>query len=318
MANGVYWVGTDNNIWVRDNKGTRNVGRAINTFDQGFDSAQISAQGYSKIADPLPGGIKSQVVQPGYTYSAPKPVYAPKLDIAGLNARARSAAEAAVNPYYTKALNDYLEKEAFQRQIQQKQTETNIQNLEDQLTQTLEQNEITKKRTGEDVAINMERLATAEDEFQTDSGQAFDAARIAEARRAAIAGTTGGTAGAAQEALQIKNATAESRQTRKFQEQREQQELFKNRTFEDIIRSGEQAKTTKEKGVKQAQFDLDAFIKNQALEEKSYRNELEKSRLESIQSNQQAQASLLFTNWLAGIADPAKYLAAVQTYGGLF
>lgn len=263
------------------------------------------------------GTQAGSTVQGGYGYSAPAPVYAPKLDIAGLQAQARKSAENAVNPYYTKALSDYLEKEAFNRKTQEAQTQTNITNLEDSLKQTLEQNALTKERTGQDVATNEAQIARSEDQFQTDSGQAFDAARIAQARQAAISGTTGGTAGASQEALQTKNAVTEQRQVQQFKDQFDQQELFKNRSFEDIARSNAQATTNKEKGVKQAQFDLDSFIKSQAFAEKETRNSLEKSRLESIQANQQSQSALLFSNWLAGISDPAKYLAAVQTYGSL-
>lgn len=326
----VYWVGQDGNIYLKDSSGTRNVGAANGTglamgqknnyglqaggFESNSLGQSVQAQ---RIADPNPGN-PSSVVQSGATYSAPKPVYAPKLDIAGLNAQARSAAENAVNPYYTKALNDYLEKEAFAKQQQQSQTDTNIKNLEDTLTQTLGQNATTKERTAQDVATNQGQIARTEDQFQTDSGQQFDAARIAEARRAAIAGTTGGTAGANQESIQNKNATTESRQEQTFQDQKDQQELFKGRTFEDIATSNANATTSKEKGVTQANFDLDSFIKNQALEEKATRNDLEKSRLESVQSNAQAQSALLFSNWLSGISDPAKYLAAVQTYGSLF
>jgi hypothetical protein len=316
--NGVYWIGQDNNVWAKDNSGTvKNQGQLLKAYDQGFDTNQLSAQGYNRIADPNPGN-PSTVIQAGATYTAPKPVYAPKLDIAGINSQARSAAENAVNPYYTKALNDYLEKEAFQRSIQEAQTKTNVKNLEDTFNQTLDQNATTQRRTGEDVGTNLAQVARAEDQFQTDSGQAFDAARIAEARRASIAGTTGGTAAAGQESLQTKNATTEQRQEQQYQDQRDQQELFKNRTFEDIAKSNATATTSKEKGVSQANFDLDNFIKSQALDEKSARNDLEKSRLESIQSNQKSQASLLFSNWLAGITDPAKYLAAAQTYGGQF
>lgn len=318
MANGAYWVGNDGNIYTKDGSGVKNQGKAIKTTDTGFDSSLLSAQGYTKIANPGNPGGTSSVVQPGSTYTAPKPVYAPKLDIAGMNAQARSAAENAVNPYYTKALNDYLEKAAFSRSVQQKQTETGIKNLEDSLANTLEQNAVTQERTAQDTTTNMDQIARTADQFQTDSGTDFDKARIAQARAAAVAGTTGGTSAAAQQDLQAGNATAETRQTQQFQDQKDQQQLFKDRTFEDITHSNSQATTSKEKGVKQANFDLDTFIQNQALEEKDTRNSLEKSRVQDVAANSQSQASLLFSQWLAGISDPAKYLAAAQTYGGMF
>lgn len=264
------------------------------------------------------GGQSGQVLQPGASYSAPAPVYAPKLDIAGLNARARSSAENAVNPYYTKALNDYLANEAQQRTIKQQQTDTALKNAEDALKLTQEGNATTGARTAEDVATNLGQINQQADQFQTDSGTAFDASRIAEARRAALAGTTGGTAAASSEALGAKNATDEARQTEVFQQHRDQQELFKSRTFEDIATSNKNAGDATEKAKTAANFDLDTFIKNQAADESNKRNDLEASRLQSIQENTQSQQGLLFSQYLANIADPAKYLAAIQTYGGLF
>lgn len=260
----------------------------------------------------------TSVVQPGATYTQPAPITAPKLDVVGLQAQARTNAENAVNPYYTKALEDYLAKEAFNKTTQEQQTQMDIKNYEDSLKNVLEQNTITGERTAQDVAKNIGDINTKADQFQTDSGQSFDAARIAEARRAAVAGTTGGTAAAGQESLQTNNATVEQRQTDQFKEAKAQQELFKNRSFEDIARSNAQATTSKEKGTKQAQFNLDTFIKNQQFDEKQTRNELEKSRVSDVANNQQTQQSLLFYDWLSKISDPLKYMAAVNTYGGAF
>jgi len=266
-----------------------------------------------------PSATATSVVQPGVSYyQPPAPVTAPKLDIVGLQAQARTNAENSVNPYYQKALSDYLAKEAFNKSVQEQQTQTAITNYEDTLKNILEGNATTGERTTQDVAKNIGDINTKADQFQTDSGQAFDAARIAEAKRAAVAGTTGGTAAAGQESLQTNNAITEQRQTDQFQEAKAQAELFKNRTFEDIAKSNAQATTSKEKNVKAAQFNLDTFLKNQQFDEQQTRNDLEKSRLGDIATNQQSQASLLYYDYLSKISDPLKYLAAVKTYGGAF
>ena len=205
------YVGNDGGI----NMGALNKAGGVESNYKGQSLNVKGAQNainelYSKYLG-LTGG---STVQQGASYYSPPTVYAPKLDVAAMNAKARSQAENAVNPYYTKALNDYLEKAAFAKATEEEQTKTNIKNYEDTLAQTLAQNETTKTRTAQDTALNEAQIARTEDQFQTDSGQAFDAARIAEARRAAVAGITGGTAGASQEALQTKNATQE--QTRKL------------------------------------------------------------------------------------------------------
>lgn len=51
----VYWVGNDGNIWVNQNGITRNYGKAIKTYDTGFDSETICMDGGTRIDDPNPG-----------------------------------------------------------------------------------------------------------------------------------------------------------------------------------------------------------------------------------------------------------------------
>ncbi len=248
---------------------------------------------------------------------APAPVYAPKLDVASLNAKARSAAEGAVNPYYTKLLNDFLGEQSFKRQTEQKQYETNVTNLQDSLKQTLEQNAITKTRTTEDVAQNVTDINVGADEFQQDTGQEFDVARQEQARELAAGGLTGGIGAQKRAGAQEQRNTQESRQEKKFQAARDQQALFKGRTFEDLLKSDVNKTTETEKGKKQAKFDLDNYIKGLEFSEKQTRNTLEEQRLQRIAAEQQNQAKLLFNNYLAGISNPAQYEAAVRTYGSV-
>lgn len=241
-------------------------------------------------------------------------VYAPKLDVAAISAKARAAAEGAVNPFYTKQLTDFLAKQAAQKQQQQTQYQTNIKNMEDTLKQTLEQNAITGARTGEDVAQNIAEVNQTADEFQTDTGQDFDQARLEVARQA----STGGLGAQKTEGAQAARNTQESRQVQKFQTAKQEQELFKSRTFDDLARSGKLAKEGTEKGKAAAKFDLDSYIQNAGFVEKETRNQLEQQRLQAIGQEQGNQSKLLFNQYLAGISDPAKYEAAVRTYGGAF
>lgn len=255
---------------------------------------------------------------PSYTpppaYSAPAPVYAPKLDLAAINAQARQSAEGAVNPYYTKVLNEFLTQQASKRQQQQTQYETNVKNLQDQLKNTLEQNDITKGRTTEDVAKNEADINQTADQFQTDAGQAFDANRLELAKDA----STGGLGAQKTEAATTARNTQEKRQEQKFQQHREQQELFKTRTFADLARSGDLAKIASEKGQTQAKFDLDSYIQNQGFDEQAQRNSLEKQRFSDIATEQARQSKLLFASYLQKISNPAQYEAAVRTYSGSF
>lgn len=248
----------------------------------------------------------------------PAIVRPPKLDFAAVQAKARADAEGAVNPYYTKQLNDFLAQQAAQRQQQQTQYETSVKNLEDQLSNTLAGNEISRGRTTEDVAQNVADINQSADIFQTDTGVAADANRIAQARELAQSGLTGGLGAQQAETAQTQRNTAEKRQEQEFQKQRQQQDLFKTRTFEDLARSGELATKATEKGKTAAKFDLDAFIQGQGFEEQNTRNSLESNRLEAIGREQGNRSKLAFNQYLANIRDPAQLLAASQIYGGAF
>lgn len=249
----------------------------------------------------------------------PAPVYAPKLDVAAINSQARSAAENAVNPFYTKQLNDFLAQQSAAKQQQQTQYDTNVQNLQDTLKNTQEANALTQQRTAEDTATKLGQVNTANDQNQVDTGNQFENARLAEAKAQATNGILGSGAGNRQTAVATtaRNST-EQTQNDQFQAQRDQQNLFKSRTFADLAKSNEQAATAETKGEKQAKFDLDSYIQNAGFTEQNQRNQLEEQRLQRVASEQQNQAKLLFNNYLAGISNPAQYEAAVRTYGGSF
>ena len=54
MENTVFWIGTDGNVWFKDASGTRNVGRPIKIYENGFDAQLLSAES-NQIQDPNPG-----------------------------------------------------------------------------------------------------------------------------------------------------------------------------------------------------------------------------------------------------------------------
>lgn len=241
----------------------------------------------------------------------PPQVYAPKLDFAAVSAQARQAAEGNVNPFYTKTLNDFLTQQAAKRQQQQTLHDTNVQNIEDTLKQTLEGNDISKARTAEDVATNQAQINTTADQNQTDTGQAFDASRLALAKTA----STGGLGAQQLEAAQTNRNTSEQRQEEGFTQKRQEQELFKTRSFEDLARSGALAGTSAEKGKKAANFDLDTYIQNAGFTEQDKRNELEQARLQAVSGEEDKQQKIITNNWINSIADPAQRQAALQAYG---
>lgn len=248
----------------------------------------------------------------------PPVIRPPKLDYAAVQSQARASAEGAVNPYYTKQLNDFLAQQSAQKQQKQTEYDTSIQNLQDQLKNTIEGNQISQTRTAEDVAQKQADINQGADQFQTDTGQAFDANRIAQARQLAAGGDIGGLDAQQQEGAQLQRNTAEKRQEQQFQQQRNAQELFKTRTFEDLARSGDLATQAEAKGEKAAQFDLNSYMQNAGFAEQNKRGELEAQRLQAVAAEQQNQAKLAYQRYLANIRDPAQLAMASQIYGGAF
>ncbi len=242
------------------------------------------------------------------------PVYAPKLDIAAINAKARKQAEGAVSPFYTKLLNDFLSQQSFNKKQQQSLYDTNVKNIQDTLDQQLETNKLTGERTTQDVAQNEAEIAQNADEFQVDSGQAFDQARLEQAKGS----TTGGLGQQKIQQVQAARNTEESRQVQKFQVAKQQQQLFKSRTFEDLSRSTDTATKGAGKAKAAAKFDLDNYIKTAGFTEKNKRNDLELSKQQDITNKAQGYAKDAFNKYITNIANPAQRVAAAQQYGGSF
>lgn len=249
----------------------------------------------------------------GSGYIAP-----PKLDTAALFANARSAAEGAQNPLYTKYLNDFLTQQSAQKQQQQTSYDTSIQNLRDTLKNTLQGNEISGQRNLEDANNKIGDINTQSDQYQTDSGTAFDTARRQDAVKQASQGLLGSGLGNQSTTLaQGDRNTQEARQGADFQRQKDQTALAEGRTFEDLARSGTLATQGEAKGEKAAKFDLDNFIQNQGFDLSNKRNDLEVQRLGAIQGDAQNRAKIALNDYISRITNPEQKLAAVQLYGGL-
>lgn len=249
----------------------------------------------------------------------PAPVYAPKLDLAAINAQARAAAENNVNPFYVKSLNDFMTQQASEKAQQQAQTATNIQNLKDTLTNTQNANAVTGERTTADTATKEAQAAEQTDWRQTDQGGQFDMDRIAMAINQGKSGLTGsGIAAGQQGAAQNKFNTTESRQATTDAEQKAQTELSKARTFEDLATSNKLAGESETKGESQANVDLTNFITNQGFQATAQKNDLEQKRLGAVANETQAQAKLLINKFISSIANPAQRQAAVNAYGNAF
>lgn len=143
MAQAVYWVGANGNIYFGDGKGggVKDLGKAVKTWDNGFDSVQFSADA-KRIADPnQPKGLGAATQAPsgggGYVAAAPPPP--PPLNMAAINNtqlaldQLPAILDAALRAEATRrdnALRGFNDQEAAQRKQYNESTVTNQQNYD--------------------------------------------------------------------------------------------------------------------------------------------------------------------------------------------
>lgn len=187
---------------------------------------------------------------------------APKLlpfDYMGTLSTAKQQASNAINPIYQQKFNTFLTQA---RVNEQRKTEdyNKVNTLADELLKnSLEGTQTTRTRTGEDVQTATNQINDAAGNYQTDQGLAFNNARLALARTGNV-GSGLDVQGANQQAAT--QNTAEGRQIQSYDIQKQAQQLYKTRTYEDLsktdVLSGRQNTLTKE----QNQTDLNRFIQD--------------------------------------------------------
>jgi hypothetical protein len=246
----------------------------------------------------------------------------PYFDIAGSYANARQKAENAVNPVYVKKLNDYLERKKVQQNRAIQDRDTTQKRLDEALSEALTGSQIGRTRTSEDVERNVESINNQEDFFQTSEGTAFDRAIRALSGQVAASGmaTSGLGQQQIQEAQTDRNLES-GQQVEQFTGQREAQEIFKTRTFEDLGRADESATKKTAIGKEDAQRSFDRYIEDLDYEEKSTRNTLESERLLSMLQETGNQQRLSFNDFIASLtgqgARSQDIAEAIRVYGGV-
>jgi hypothetical protein len=237
----------------------------------------------------------------------------PKLlnfDYSGAGARARAAAESAINPYYTKRLNDFVTEQTRKRNVEQQQAQMSHEELNTGLTNALQESGINRARTGEDTALKLGQIADTSQNYQQDTGQQFEQQRTERSGQLAQSGLTTSGLGAQQmTADQTARNVQEGRQTKEFQAQTAATNLFKTRTFEDLARSDKlttEQTAFKNKGV---DFSLKNTIDALNAEEQNYRGENEYKRLNDIVGESARQYQGILGQFLA---DQAAHGARAQ------
>ena len=249
--------------------------------------------------------------------------YQPKLpsfDIMANYKKSRRRAEKAVNPLYKKYMDNFLDDQKTQRRIKRGQVDLSKESTAGELARTLGQGQIDRTTTAEDRRISLEDLGQSEDQMQVDTGRQFDTDRRSLAEATAAAGTidTGVGRGTIYEAKNQRNLD-EGRQVAEYQNQREAKQLFANRTFDEIARGDTNAQQIASQRDKEADFDLDSYLDELAMDKRQFKLSNEADRLADVatQSQQYAQAGTQqFLSSLAGSGwRPQDVALAYQVYG---
>ena len=275
--------------------GNYNYGSAMDAANQNYQNEMLRLQ-----------RMQLELARPGTAL---------KYDINSAMNTARAQAGSQLNPYYQDQLNLFLKAEALKRGQEQTMNQMNMRNIEDTLGQTLESNATSRTRTAEDTGIARQATNTQEDQMQTDTGTAFDDARIEQARQLFVQGMTTSGAGARQMGkTQADRNLAEQRASEQFDLTRAAQDLFQNRTFEDLAKGDQYAQLTATKGREKATGDLASFRAKQDVYKETTTKAMEMERQRAVD---QAAGNIYTTNlqnWISGIGDTKTRQATREAY----
>lgn len=168
---------------------------------------------------------------------------------------------------------------------------------------TLQDNQVNRVRTAEDTTKAIENINQAEGIYQTDEGQAFDQNYRQVAEQLAASGAAGTGLGKQQTSDMIRLRNVQNqRQLDEFQGQREAKQLFKDRTFEDLLRGDQRAEQLAANSLKGAKFDLDSALEDIAIDEDNNKFVYEIERGNNATERGMSIYDTNVNNWLAGLS----------------
>ena len=244
----------------------------------------------------------------------------PNFDILANYNKAKQTATAAVTPLYNKKLNIFLEGQGIKKDTKQKTTALARENSAIGEQTALEDNNVSRVRTGEDLANVLSSIGTNRENFLTDDAQQFDDARRALTEETAAGGAidTGLGQQGIDRQLRDRN-TAAGRQTDEFNNQEAAKQLLATRSLADLSISDTRSTQKRGQEDKATQIDFDSYMNSLANEETGFRlsNDLDMAlEIARQTSSNQQQGVAQFIAGLAGQGYRAQDIAlAKQVYG---
>lgn len=224
-------------------------------------------------------------------------------NVADASAKARAAAEQAVNPYYTQQLNKYLQQEQLTQQRAQQDAATGNTQIDQALQDALDASNTQRTRTTQDVATKLGDVANASNYYQNTEGNTFDKARTSLLTNLAQSGLTTSGLGQQQANEQIANRNVESgQQTRSFNAQSEALNTLKTRTYEDLATGDTQSTRNAGQKKAQVQVDLDRALQDASNQFANDQGTNEYNRLTALSQEEQRQYQLGVNNFIQALA----------------
>lgn len=254
--------------------------------------------------------LQTQVAQQPKIYS---------YNIADASAKARSAAEQAVNPYYTQKLNDFLSQEQTKQQRAQQDAATNSKQVDQALQDALNASNTQRGRTTQDATTKLGDVQNASDYYQNTEGNTFDKARSSLLTNLAQSGLTTSGLGQQQQNEQVANRNIESgQQVRSFNAQKDAINTLKTRTFEDLATGDTQSSQTAGQKKSAINVDLDRALQDIGTETNQFKGQNEYDRLNALTGEESRQYQLGVNNFVQALAGQGARAQDIQATRALY
>lgn len=225
-------------------------------------------------------------------------------------------AHGTVDPLYNKMINDFNAQMDAQVQNYNQQNQLANTGIENTLQNLLQNNQITGQRVGEDTSTALSNLANYQGNYKETEGMGFDQAQRALQGNLGAAGTA--TSGLGQQqvgAAQRQERLGQEAQGQQYQTQRVAQQLFMNRSLEDLSRSSAQAGTSAGLQKQGAQLSLNQQLTQSAMAREQGLQSYQQQQNAALQSQAAANYGLGLSDWLKGqqkVLNPYDFTATLQ------
>lgn len=174
---------------------------------------------------------------------------------------AYAAAQTQGNQWYNSMIGQLQSDTAAEENAQQNLAQNSLTGIQENLGNVLQQNQITGQRTQQDTATTLSNMATAQQGQLAQTGLASDTQTRAMQAQQGAAGTATSGLGQGQQATAQMGARLQSQQEQQgFNIQTAAQNLFQNRTMEDLSRGSDIAQQQADLQSQATNFSLQSYI----------------------------------------------------------